>query len=91
MRLAALTFIAALGLAASTSAAPLIPSMDPQHNTNIVKVWWGGGGWGYHCNRWGYCGPHHRWGYWHRPWWRHHHYYGGGYYPGWRFREGYGY
>jgi hypothetical protein len=79
MRVAAMAFVGALGLAASAvsaSAAPPVPYLDAQHETNIVQVAGGCGG-GLHPNRWGRCVPN-RYGYdRYRPYW-------GGGYRGWR-------
>ena len=71
MRVAAMAFVGAFGLAASAvsaSAAPPVPNLDVQHETNIVQVAGGCGG-GFHPNRWGRCVPnrysyygHHYWG-----------------------------
>jgi hypothetical protein len=64
MRVAAMAFVGALGLAASAvsaSAAPPVPYLDAQHETNIVQVAGGCGG-GLHPNRWGRCVPN-RYGY----------------------------
>jgi hypothetical protein len=74
MRFAAMAFVGALGLAASAvsaSAAPPVPSLDVQHETNIVQVA-GGCGRGAHPNRWGRCVPNH-YGY-YRPYWSRHYY-----------------
>ena len=88
MRIAALSLVGAVCLAASAiaaNAAPAAPSPAGQPEANIVQVA-GGCGWGLHPNRWGRCVPN-RYGY-YRPhaYWRG--YYGGGYY-GWSPR-GYG-
>jgi len=91
MRTAALAFAGALGLAVtSASATPIAPNLATQTDANIIQAW-GGCGWGFHPNPWGRCVPNRRWGYWHRPWWRHGDWYGGGYYPHWRYRYWYGY
>jgi hypothetical protein len=83
MRIAALSLVGAVGLAASAlsaSAAPIAPPAAPPQ-ANIVQVA-GGCGWGFHPNHWGRCAPnrgyyrpHASW----RPYWRG--YYGGGYVP----------
>ena len=91
MRLAALTLMGALGLAASAvsaNATPIAPALGGQQASNIVDVRWGCGR-GFHPNRWGRCVPY-RWSYnrGYRPYYR---YYGGGYYPHWRYRNWYGY
>src|SRR5258708_35702004 len=82
MRVAAMAFVGALGLAASAvsaSAAPPVPNLDVRHETNIVQVAGGCGG-GFHPNRWHRCVPN-RYSYYRaRPYWRG--YYGGGYYGG---------
>ncbi len=84
MRIAALSLIGAVCLAASAmaaNAAPAAPSPVSQPGANIVQVA-GGCGPGLHPNRWGRCIPN-RYGYYGaRPAWRG--YYGGGYAPhGW--------
>ena len=80
MRMAALSLIGAVCLAASAvaaNAAPAVPSPVSQPESNIVQAA-GGCGWGLHPNRWGHCVPN-RYGYYRpRPVWRG--YYGGGYY-----------
>jgi hypothetical protein len=90
MRLAALTLIGALGLAAATvsaQAAPAAPNLD-KHSSNIVQVWGGcGPGWRPVPGHWSHwrgwvpphCAPSRRF------------YYGGGYYPYWRHHGWYGY
>jgi hypothetical protein len=79
MRIAALSLVGAVCLAASTvaaNAAPVAPSPAGQPGSNIVQVA-GGCGWNFHPNRWGRCVPNH-YGYDRvRPHWRG--YYGGGY------------
>ena len=81
MRMAALTLIGALGLAASmtgANAAPVVPGPVIPQASNIVQAAWGCG-WRFHPNRWGRCVPN-RYGYYTpRPYWRG--YYGGGYGP----------
>ncbi len=50
MRLATVTLIGALGLAAvavSARAAPIAPDLAAPRSSNIVQVW-GGCGWGFH-------------------------------------------
>jgi hypothetical protein len=57
MRIATLTLIGALGLAASAvsaSAAPAAPPAAAPHAANIVATA-GGCAWGFHPNRWGHC------------------------------------
>jgi hypothetical protein len=89
MRPAALVLAGTLGLVVmSASAAPVVPNPGPRQGANIIQTW-GGCGWGFHPTPWGYCVPNRRWGYWHRPWWRHRYWYGGGYYPYWRHRYWY--
>jgi hypothetical protein len=64
MRVAAMAFVGALGLAASAvsaSAAPSVPNLDAQQASNIVQVA-GGCGPAFHPNRWGRCVPN-RYGY----------------------------
>ena len=92
MRVTALALAGALGLAVtSASAAPIAPTVEPQTNPNIIQTW-GGCGWGFHPSPWGYCVPNHRWGYWHRPYWRYRHWDGDDYYrPYWRHRYWWGY
>ena len=85
MRIAALSLVGAVCLAASAiaaNAAPAAPSPTGQREANIIQVA-GGCGWGFHLNRWHRCLPN-RYGYYRaRPYWRG--YYGGGYAPwGWR-------
>jgi hypothetical protein len=82
MRFATMAFVGAFGLAASAvsaSAAPPVPSLGAQHDTNIVQVA-GGCGPAFHPNRWGRCVPNRgydRYGYDRpRPYW-------GGAYRGW--------
>ena len=84
MRIAALSLVGAVCLAASAmavNAAPAVPSPASQPEANIVQVA-GGCGWGFHPNRWHHCVPNrymHRYGYYRPgPYWRG--YYGGGYY-----------
>ena len=81
MRMAILTLIGALGLAASmtaANAAPVVPGPVIPQASNIVQAAWGCG-WRFHPNRWGRCVPN-RYGYYGpRPYWRG--YYGGGYGP----------
>ena len=100
MRLAALTFIGALGLgfaAASAQAAPVFPAIGTGEAPGIVKVW-GGCGPGFrpvpgHWSRWrgGWVPPHcvpSRRAYYGGGYG----YYGGGYNPYWRGqRYWYGY
>ena len=83
MRLAVLATVCSIGFGLTAHAAPAAPVAGEQQQTGIVKVW-GGCGWGFHPNRWGYCVPNHYgpppayWGghyegynpYW-RPWHRH--------------------
>ena len=83
MRIAALSLVGAVCLAASAvaaNAAPAAPSPTGQREANIIQV---AGGCGFHLNRWHRCLPN-RYGYYRaRPYWRG--YYGGGYAPwGWR-------
>ena len=64
MRMAALTLIGALGLAASmtaANAAPIVPGPVIPQASNIVQAA-GGCGWRFHPNRWGRCVPN-RYGY----------------------------
>jgi hypothetical protein len=79
MRIAALSLVGAVCLAASAvaaNAAPVAPSPAGQPGSNIVQVA-GGCGWSFHPNRWGRCVPN-RYGYYRaRPHWPG--YYGGGY------------
>jgi hypothetical protein len=86
MRLAALTLISSLALAAvpaAANAAPAAPSAAVPTTANLVQVS-GGCGPAFHRNRWGYCAPNYysyagwynynpyfQWGYDH-PRWRHH-------------------
>src|SRR5258707_15847638 len=59
MRVVAMAFVGALGLAASAvsaSAAPPVANLDVRHETNIIAVAGGCGG-GFHPNRWGRCVP----------------------------------
>jgi hypothetical protein len=78
MRIAALSLIGAIGLAASVvsaNAAPSVPSLVSQQETNIVLAA-GGCGRGLHPSRWGHCVPNRYASYGaHRYW---HGYYGGG-------------
>ena len=80
MRIAALSLVGAVWLAASAiaaNAAPAVPSPASQPEANIVQVA-GGCGWGFHPNRWHRCVQNHRYGYYRpRAYWRG--YYGGGY------------
>jgi hypothetical protein len=86
MRIAALSLVGAVCLAASAmvaNAAPAVPGPVSQPGTNIVQVA-GGCGPGLHPNRWGRCAPN-RYGYYGaRPAWRG--YYGGGYGGGYGYR-----
>ena len=82
MRIAALTLIGALGLAAaaaSANAAPLAPAPAGPQASNIIEVA-GGCGRGFHPNRWGHCVPHRYSSY--RPY-RYGHYPRYGYYSRW--------
>jgi len=97
MRAPIFAFIAALGIGAvvgvPAQAAPIAPTLGSESNPGIIEVW-GGCGWGFHPNPWGYCVPN-GYGY-YRPYWRYRPYwggyaYGGGYYPYWRHRPWYGY
>src|SRR3981189_1244013 len=77
MRVVAMAFVGALGLAASAvpaNAAPPVPNLDAQQTSNIVQVAGGCGG-GFHPNRWGRCVPN-RYSY-------YGHHYLGGPYRGW--------
>ena len=89
MRIAALSLVGAVCLAASAmaaNAAPTVPSPASQPEANIVQVA-GGCGWAFHPNRWHRCVPNHRYGYYRPgPHWRG--YYGGGYYGGGYYRWG---
>jgi len=88
MRIAALSLVGAVCLAASAmtaNAAPAAPSPAGQPEANIVQVA-GGCGWGFHPNRWHHCVPNRHAYYRARPYWRG--YYGGGYYGGGYYRWG---
>jgi hypothetical protein len=89
MRLAALTFIGAIGLAMSANAAPVMPAAPAKaEETGIVKIW-GPCGWGFHPTPWGYCVPN-RYGY-YRPYRHWGGYYGGGYHRYWHNHRWHGY
>lgn len=73
------TIAAIVGLtigAAAANATPAVPNVGAQSTPNITQVW-GGCGWGFHPNPWGYCVPNRR------AYYRPYRYYGGGYYGPW--------
>lgn len=90
MRAPIFAFIAALGVGVIAQAAPVAPTLGSDSKSGIIEVW-GGCGWGFHPNPWGYCVPN-RYGY-YRPSWRYRPYWGGyAYgYPYWRHRYWYAY
>jgi hypothetical protein len=87
MRIAALSLVGAVCLAASAlaaNAAPAAPSPASRPGHHVIQAA-GGCGWGFHRNRWHRCVPV-RYGHYNRPYWRGFYgpyyggYYGGGYY-----------
>lgn len=82
MRLAALTLISSLALAAvpaSANAAPALPNLPAPAAANLIQVS-GGCGPAFHRNPWGYCVANYGYGYgygYYRP------YFGWGYHPYW--------
>ena len=85
MRLAALTLISTLALAAvpaSVNAAPAIPNVPAPASATLMQVS-GGCGPAFHRNPWGYCRPNF-YGYGYTGWYGYRGpYYGWGYHPGW--------
>ena len=85
MRLAALTLIGTLALAAvpaSANAAPAIPHLAAPGAANLIQVS-GGCGPAYHPNPWGYCVPNY-YGYGYAGWYGYHrHYAWGWFHPHW--------